>query len=151
MWGLRNLHAEPTKPTPPDLGAAATYRRVCSACLGDISHLPLLAAFCHRCGHKLPGANVPRVSARSTARGRPPPHPSEPRHDRPSSPIVLGYAKALWRLGRHYEFGNGVRAHPAEAVRCYAKAARLGDPSALAHLQEGGRPRPDSPALPAEP
>jgi TPR repeat protein len=48
--------------------------------------------------------------------------------------IVMGYARALFRLGRRYENGLGASRNPNEAHRCYYKAARLGDADARARL-----------------
>jgi len=50
-----------------------------------------------------------------------------------TSLIVAGYANALFRLGAYYE--NSLSSHNAdEAVRCYLKAARLGNAEALSRL-----------------
>jgi TPR repeat protein len=50
-----------------------------------------------------------------------------------SSQIVRGYASALYKLGRRYEVVAGTR-NPREAIRCYLKAARLGNMMAFARL-----------------
>jgi TPR repeat protein len=50
-----------------------------------------------------------------------------------SSQIVRGYASALYKLGRRYEVAVG-RHNPREAIRCYLKAARLGNMMAFARL-----------------
>jgi TPR repeat protein len=50
-----------------------------------------------------------------------------------SSQIVRGYASALYKLGRRYEVAAGSR-NPREAIRCYLKAARLGNMMAFARL-----------------
>jgi TPR repeat protein len=50
--------------------------------------------------------------------------------------IVAGYGEALYRLGLRYEVGVGWKHHPGEAVRCFAKSARLGNAKALEHLAE---------------
>ena len=54
--------------------------------------------------------------------------------------IVAGYGEALYRLGLRYEAGVGWKHHPGEAVRCFAKAARLGNAKALEHLAEAATP-----------
>ena len=56
------------------------------------------------------------------------------RLDGPRSPIVTGYANALCRLGWRYESHLGFERNVSEAVRCYLKAARLGNEEALAKL-----------------
>lgn len=50
-----------------------------------------------------------------------------------TSQILRGYANALYKLGRRYEIVLGHR-NPREAVRCYLKAARLGNMMAFARL-----------------
>jgi TPR repeat protein len=50
-----------------------------------------------------------------------------------SSEILRGYANALYNLGRRYEIAAANR-NPREAVRCYLKAARLGNLMAFARL-----------------
>jgi len=51
----------------------------------------------------------------------------------PVSPIVEGYANAMYKLGRRYE-SDGALGNRREALRCYCKSARLGNARALAHL-----------------
>lgn len=51
-----------------------------------------------------------------------------------ASLVLIGYANAMFRLGRRYERGHGVSRNPGEAVRCYTKAARLGNVAALDRL-----------------
>lgn len=55
----------------------------------------------------------------------------------PASPTIVGYANALLRLGRRYERHLGFERNVSEAVRCYLKAARLGNSEALARLAPG--------------
>jgi TPR repeat protein len=51
--------------------------------------------------------------------------------------IVIGYANAMFRLGWRYETGHGTARNAEEAVRCYFKAAKLGNPDARARLAPG--------------
>ena len=64
--------------------------------------------------------------------------------------ILLGYANAMYRLGWRYEIGNGTARNAEEAVRCYFKAAKLGNAAALARLAPqrlaGTAPRPSETA-----
>jgi len=65
--------------------------------------------------------------------------------------IVLGYSNAMYRLGWRYETGNGTGRNPDEAVRCYFKAAKLGNPAALARLAPKCAPdEPTPPPLPPQ-
>jgi TPR repeat protein len=50
------------------------------------------------------------------------------------SEMLLGYANAMYRLGWRYETGLGTGRNVEEAIRCYFKAAKLGNPAALARL-----------------
>jgi hypothetical protein len=50
------------------------------------------------------------------------------------SPILRGFASALYRLGRRYEARLGAANNQAEAQRCYYKAAKLGDHLAMNRL-----------------
>lgn len=62
------------------------------------------------------------------------------------SAMLLGYANAMYRLGWRYETGQGTGRNVEEAIRCYFKAAKLGNPAALARLApqcaggDGNRP-----------
>jgi hypothetical protein len=58
----------------------------------------------------------------------------EPRGGRDTHALILGYANAMFRLGWRYENGHGTCRNSHEAVRCYFKAAKLGNTSALARL-----------------
>jgi TPR repeat protein len=65
--------------------------------------------------------------------------------------IVLGYSNAMYRLGWRYETGNGTGRNPDEAVRCYCKAAKLGNPAALARLApKRSDDEPSPPPLPPQ-
>lgn len=85
----------------------------CTGCKIDISRLPGDARFCPGCGIELPQSGEPTEPGGST--------------------ILRGYGAALYLLGWRYE----THRNPDEALRCYLKASRLGDPSARARLGTG--------------
>jgi TPR repeat protein len=66
-----------------------------------------------------------------------------------SSEILRGYANALYKLGRRYEVALGYR-NPREAIRCYLKAARLGNMMAFARLATRWIERCDRQSEPAK-
>jgi TPR repeat protein len=47
---------------------------------------------------------------------------------------LLAYGKSLFNLGWRYEHAIGARRNLTEAARCYWKAARLGDASAVGRI-----------------
>jgi TPR repeat protein len=106
----------------------------CSRCHADITHCFLSARFCPRCGTTLaalPGETPPPLPI--------PPLPLrvlaiEPSESRVTHSLILGYANAMFRLGWRYENGHGTPRNCTEAVRCYFKAAKLGNGSALTRL-----------------
>jgi hypothetical protein len=114
---LKDLGVARTAPT----GARPAYER------DDVSPLDLLAPW-------------PRVQHWcATLLKLPPPLPAaaddpDSLGAAPVSPMVQGYATALYNLGYRYEHSAGARSNPEEAVRCYFKAARLGNPQAVARL-----------------
>ncbi|MDB5297443.1 MAG: hypothetical protein JWO31_3426 [Phycisphaerales bacterium] len=69
-----------------------------------------------------------------SAAGRDGRRPDDARPYGPRSAVVVGYANALCRLGWRYESRPAAARNVPEAVRCYLKAARLGNPDALARL-----------------
>ena len=114
----------------------------CQRCSADVSRLPIAARFCPRCGLEIQVADPvyspmlgdeqvweelasqwPRVTAAVSS-------DAQPAH----SLILLGYANAMYNLGFRYELGRGAARNVREAVRCYMKSARLGNPWALARL-----------------
>jgi TPR repeat protein len=108
----------PDQTTPIDLRSGRAARGQPAACTCrrcDIDHIHLLrdAHYCPSCGQDLLSA----------------PLPAEKRSD-----IVRGYARALYLLGRRYETALGARRNPVEAMRCYDKAARLGNVAAIERL-----------------
>lgn len=116
---------------------STNVRPRCPRCHAGTEHLPPAARFCPRCGvtlaDRLGPAPVippplPRVPPDDPFKGHPGfavPAPTD---------IVAGYAEALYQLGLRYEAGVGWKHHPFEAVRCFAKAARLGNAKALERL-----------------
>ncbi|HZL33875.1 MAG TPA: hypothetical protein VFC78_01115 [Tepidisphaeraceae bacterium] len=95
---------------PHDTGALDTPD-CCPGCHWNLAALSGIARYCPHCGSPL---SVPDQQAHSL--------------------IVRGYASALFRLGAVYEKSLGAGYHPNEAVRCYSKAAQLGNESAKASL-----------------
>lgn len=145
----------------------------CPRCQTDLSRLTASARFCPRCGLNLcPPSGVPPVPvvpllpseevalmARSRVenwvrlRERLDEAPAviTPISAESRSLIVLGYSNAMYRLGWRYETGNGTGRNPDEAVRCYFKAAKLGNPAALARLAPKCAPdEPSPPPLPPQ-
>jgi TPR repeat protein len=152
----------------------ASATQACPGCGGMLVGLPLSARFCPQCGGDLQalraasasGASAAMMAASVSGSGScnprptswsaslfqsfrfqplPPPLPGETRR----SLIVIGYARALFRLGSRYESGLGASRNTDEAHRCFSKAARLGDAEARARLtppDEVGAPA-DSPPL----
>lgn len=121
--------------------------RPCPKCLSDLCSLPKSARYCPHCGWDLqqpPAMAV--VQERPTTPDDPFPHPPTvtPPGDnsvpgrRPEpirSPILRGFATALYRLGARYERGLGASYNSDEAQRCYFKAAKLGNSAAIARLR----------------
>lgn len=125
----------------------------CLRCAADLSRMPEEARYCPRCGldsYSSPPAAILSRAAEARLAGQsdelgwghlaelavstpgvvPPtviPSPNA------SSEILRGYANALYKLGRRYEVGGWTR-NPREAIRCYLKAARLGNMMAFARL-----------------
>ncbi len=113
----------------------------CQCCGRDLDGLCPRAVYCPDCGKKLPALwrNGGRASAAGglvrflTGRFR---ARSDLAADTAASgactPILTGYGRALFGLGWRYEKGNS-RNLP-EAIRCYRKSARLGNPDAMTRL-----------------
>jgi len=142
-------HARPaTTPGPfPRVG--------CPKCGADLSLLPKVARFCNRCGAALAEGAFAGLAAAPSA---PSEKPTGPWFCRPRwlfnlwfacvdcdtgitrsasagrSAVLLAYGKSLFNLGWRYEHAVGARRNLSEAARCYWKAARLGDPSAVGRL-----------------
>lgn len=139
----------------------------CLRCAADLSRMPDEGRYCPRCGldsYSSPPAAILSRAAESRLAGQsdglgwnhlaelavsstvvvPPtviPSPNT------SSQIVLAYANALYKLGRRYEVGGWTR-NPREAIRCYLKAARLGNMMAFARLATRWIERSDQMAKP---
>jgi len=118
----------------------------CHRCSADVSRLPVAARFCPRCGLEVHApASMDAAVVTDDAvweqlashwlrvTGAPPSGDGQG-GERVHSLILLGYANAMYNLGFRYELGRGAARNPREAVRCYLKAARLGNPWALARL-----------------
>ncbi len=97
----------------------------CPGCQSAISFLPAAATFCPRCGERL-GSLLDDELEERWDDGEDAAAPSFSPIEAQRSPILLGYARALIRLGWRYEMGLGAYRNRAEARRCYDKAARLG-------------------------
>ena len=113
----------------PGAGPTKTF---CPTCAADLTHLPPIARFCHRCGNRLPEA----LAVRGVPRGA-----QEPAGQfipfaavAPPPLILFAYGKAMFNLGLRYETAVGSSRNVEEAFRCYQKAARLGDMSAVQRL-----------------
>jgi predicted RNA-binding Zn-ribbon protein involved in translation (DUF1610 family) len=97
--------------------------RSCAKCEFDLAELPQSARYCPHCGFDLieqaaqPRPVLPLVGSRYTR-----------------SPLVRAFAGAIYRLGARYEANLGVRANRHEAIRCYQKAAKLGNELAADRL-----------------
>jgi hypothetical protein len=105
---------------------------ICGRCGLDVRALPQSRRFCPRCGFKLAGeAAEPAVV---TYRHPLPVMPLERQQEPSHSLMVSGYATAMNKLGVRYEVGHGVARNEDEAIRCFGKAARLGNEDARTRL-----------------
>lgn len=150
-------------PVSQDALASAGFPGVaeaCRGCGGTLLGLPVAARYCPKCGSDLRALNnLPVLVASNSATGAPPQTGASTISSRPTSwpafilqslrfqpippplpgeasrsMIVMGYARALFRLGTRYESGLGASRNTNEAHRCFFKAARLGDVDARARL-----------------
>ena len=90
-----------------------------------------------------------RAAAWLKLREKEPPHVSTPGVMRAAdshSLMLLGYANAMYRLGSRYERALGSERNVDEAIRCYFKAAKLGNADAVARLA----PRCSGDTLPSD-
>ena len=127
------MNAIDPPPIPADLAASPPEpARPCPRCEFITAALPSAARFCPRCGMNL-AESAPE-----------PPTVNWSEWDRllanfwtrPDRPVILkGYARALSRLGWQYEIGHRVQRNYDEALRCYTKAAQLGDDYAQERLR----------------
>src|SRR5882724_5927896 len=134
------MEGSPHIPTTPSVS--------CLRCHHDLSALPASAQFCPRCGHKQIDTPLAAVAAPCF-----PPTPPAPEYFH--SVVVVGYARAMTSLGTRYETGQGVARNTDEALRCYCKAARLGNSEARLRLVTRGVTTavtsPDAPSDPPSP
>jgi len=110
-------------PAPEPLPVRPVF---CQGCASNLSALPAVARFCNRCGRALPEG----FSAMQEPADDPETTPEPMADPFPRPLILLAYARALFNLGVRYETAVGSRRNLEEAVRCYWKAARLGDVAA---------------------
>ena len=92
----------------------------CPRCHHDLSRLPPTAKFCPRCGQNQ--GEIPLAEFVM------PPVAPAPEHFH--SVVIVGYARAMTQLGTRYELARNTD----EALRCYCKAARLGNSEARSRL-----------------
>jgi hypothetical protein len=103
----------------PEIPFAEYSEWSCPRCHHDLARLPSTARFCPRCGENY------KATPRADFVLLPPPAP-EHFH----SMMIVGYAKAMTQLGTRYELSHNTD----EALRCYCKAARLGNSEARTRL-----------------
>ena len=146
-----------------DSGAAASFgesdvTRNCPHCHTDFSQLPASARYCPRCGwdkQRASGSDSADPTQASgdaarlqleplTASSRTP--PTLPTAQPARSPLLRGFASAIYRLGVRYEGGLGSRHNRSEAERCFFKAAKLGNQDAMARINPASLPEEGSPA-----
>src|SRR5215212_1178520 len=92
----------------------------CPRCHHDLSRLPATAMFCPHCGQKQNEIPLAEFVLQ--------PVPPAPEHFH--SVVIVGYARAMTQLGSRYELARNTD----EALRCYCKAARLGNSEARSRL-----------------
>ena len=110
----------------------ADEESACVRCGHDLTRLPVPPRFCPRCGLNVSVRPVP------VAEWREPVPVLTPPREPGTSTIVVGYGNAMNKLGGRYEVGRGVQRNVDEAVRCYGKAARLGNEDAKSRLEQRG-------------
>jgi TPR repeat protein len=112
----------------------------CPGCGRDLAGLDR-AIFCPGCGKQLQFKITVRQRVAEASKsllgsltfgrfGREPAAPVDTGTDR--APILIGYGKAMFNLGWRYERGS--LRNLSEAIRCYRKSARLGNPDAKVRL-----------------
>src|SRR4051812_8422831 len=111
----------------------------CTRCQHDLFGLPPTARFCPRCGHEQP--EIPLAEKTELV------IPPLPAANYDHSVVIVGYARAMNSLGARYETGQGVARNSDEALRCFCKAARLGNSEARSRLITRGIPPATSPEI----
>jgi TPR repeat protein len=126
----------------PSLGGSPA---TCRSCGCDLSHRFAPLVFCPECRRRL--ADPPTLLDRLAHAAHAVLHfhrtalPTTPVGlVASSSAVVRGYGAALYNLGWRYERGAG--RNVPEAVRCYRKSARLGNPAAANRLKSAGSAAP---------
>jgi TPR repeat protein len=139
MFRMVDLPPQPGPPAPPPEPGR------CPQCLFDLSRLPKAAQFCPRCGydrHPLAGVadafSQPRVIDWNEELARLDRPPLLVDNAEAHSVILSGYAAAMGNLAVRYEAGLGAQKNEDEAIRCYVKAARMGDEHARDRLAAKG-------------
>jgi hypothetical protein len=116
----------------------------CPRCHYDLSALPPTLQFCPRCGMNQLEIPLAALAVAPISIPRIPPAPPAPEHFH--SVMIVGYARAMTHLGSRYESGHGVARNSDEALRCFCKAARLGNSEARSRLITRGIPASDKTA-----
>ena len=95
--------------------------RLCMVCQTDLAKLPKSARYCPHCCGELEITSPICASPSCAGKQR--------------SIILHGFARAMYLLGCRYENSVGKGHNPAEAMRCFSKAAKMGDPAAIEKLK----------------
>jgi TPR repeat protein len=123
----------------------------CPGCGRDLSDLDR-AIFCPGCGRqlqyritireRLANAACGVLSTITFGRFGHGPHIPITQINPDRTPILIGYSNAMFKLGWRYERGQGTFRNLPEALRCYRKSARLGNPDATVRLAVGDAAKP---------
>ena len=149
------IHSAPATDTQAHRRHPALRQHVCPACRADLDFLPASARFCNRCGEPLAPQRRPGYAPRAARWlwnlwcACPDAGADVPAWDGRSA-VLLAFGKSMFNLGWRYEHAVGARRNLAEAERCYGKAARLGDPSAMRRFGYVLAPA-DTPLAPIDP
>ena len=141
------LPVMPMERRPPTPVSSATFSSAnCPRCGTNLAALAAAARFCPRCGRErsrpchvqtdvepaVPASAIP--SNPDEFFSYEPPDDGRPFH----SVMLLGYGNAMTRLGQRYAAGFGVYRNDREALRCFFKAAQLGNEEAQQRLARRG-------------
>jgi Sel1 repeat len=88
----------------------------CVRCSQILLFIPPTGEFCPRCGARLPKSTLPTTEARA-----------EPAGALPHPPTLVAYVNAMLNLAHRFELGQDGERNPAQALRYYRKAAKLGN------------------------